>query len=67
MQTNYLILIHLPTVDNSCFNDMLSTVDRWVRIKYFLGTKVIHKAGFNYTFYYFRYERKVRGWTIVRE
>jgi len=28
---------------------------------------VICEAGFNNTFYYFGYERKVRDWAVVRE
>jgi len=46
---------------------MVLTVGRLVRIKYFVGSEVICEAGFNKTFYYFGYERKVRDWTVVRE
>jgi len=34
-----------------------------VGVKKFVGSEVICEAGFNNTFYYFGYERKVRDWT----
>jgi len=43
------------------------TVGRLVGIKQFVGSDVICEAGFYNAFYYLRYERKVRDWTIVRE
>jgi len=32
-----------------------------------VGSEVINEAGFNNAFYYFRYDRKIRNWAIVRE
>ena len=48
-----------------CFSGMLFTVGRLVGVKLFVGSEVICEAGFNNTFYYFGYERKVRDWTVV--
>jgi len=46
---------------------MMFTVVRLVRIKQFVGRDVMCEAGFNNTFNYFGYERKVRNWTVARE
>jgi len=46
---------------------MVLTVSKLVRIKYFVGSKVIQETGFNDTFYYFTYERKIRDWMVVGE
>jgi len=35
-------------------------VGRLVGVKQFIGSEVICEAGFNNTFYYFGYDRKVR-------
>ena len=43
---------------------MMFTVVRLVRIKQFVGRDVMCEAGFNNTFNYFGYERKVRDWTV---
>jgi len=45
---------------------MMFTVGR-LGVKQFVGSEVICEAGFNNTFNYFGYERKVRDWTVVRE
>jgi len=40
---------------------MMFTVGRLMRIKLFVGSEVINKAGYNKAFYYFRYyDKKVR-------
>ena len=48
------------------FSGEMFTVGRLVRIKYFVGSEVINKAGFNNAFCYFGYDRKVGDWAIVR-
>jgi len=42
-------------------------VSRLVGIKEIIGSKVFSKSRFNNTFNDFRYERKIRNGTIVRE
>ena len=50
-------------IQEGCFSGVMFTVGRIVGIKYFVGSKVICEAGFNNTFYYLGYERKVRDRT----
>jgi len=49
------------------FSGMMFTVGRLVRIKLFAGSEVINDAGYNNAFYYFRYDKEVGDWAIVRE
>jgi len=55
------------SIQDGYFGEMVFTVGRLVWIKYFVGSEVICETGFNNTFHYLGYERKIRDWTIVRE
>ena len=54
-------------VEQSSFSGVVFNVSRLVRIKEIVRGKVFSKSRFNHTFNDFRYKRKIRNWTVVRE
>ena len=54
-------------VEQSSFSGVVFNVSRLVRIKEVVRGKVFSKSRFNNTFDDFRYQRKIRNGTVVRE
>jgi len=62
---NYEVAV-IVNIQESDLSGMLFTVGILMRIKLFVGSEVICDEGFNDKFYYFKNERHVRDWTVVR-
>jgi len=57
----------IVNVEQSSFSGVVFNVSRLVGIKEIIGSKVFSKSRFNNAFDDFRYDRKIRDRTIVRE
>ena len=57
----------IMNVEHSSFSGVVFYVSRLVRIKEIVKGKVFSESRFNNTFDDFRYKRKIRNGTVVRE
>jgi len=65
--SSFILSQMIMNLKQSSFSGVVLTVSRLVGITGIIGSKMFSKSRFNNTFDDFRYERKIKNWTLVRK